>query len=179
MQCLPHDWAISHWNGWTLPRKSWDAAGKGVRLCVYCGVGFADTKKILQTQASETWSTPTSRLWTGNQKTHLISFRWWGAGGDQNCWTWQKRLDAAHDWRKDPKLVCENVTRTGRKLQRIVRTELERSQPKAMRQNFSFDLHWYLFTAKAYYTMISWAWLANWSASWSEWLLDKSLELGV
>ena len=151
------------------------------KMCVYCGVGFDNPEQFYKhliekhdlpppADSGRKISKPISSAFDGALKVFKID-----GSGENDLMQFMNDVKPQID-----RLVCENVTRTGRKLQLVP------SRLKERKQNSSSGLQWYQCTAQNlsqadFLTMVDKMvnTLITFTASGSGWMLDKILELDV
>ena len=124
------------------------------KMCVFWGVGFDNPEQFYK-QLIEKHDLPPPAD-SGRENTKPISSAFDGAlkvyeidgSGENDLMQFMIDVKPQID-----QLVCENVIRTGRKLQLVLRTEL--SKPiKERKQNSSSGLQWYPCTVKTCHRLI-------------------------
>ena len=168
-------------NHGTLSRES-----KLEKMCVYCGVGFDDREKFYKHLIEKHDLPPPAD--SGRETTKPISSVFDGAlkeykndgSGEDNLMQFMTNIKPQLD-----KLLSENVTRIGRKIQLILRTELSKPTKGEESERFlrsaMVDVCGNTMSQANFLTMVDKMvnTLFTFTASGSGWILDKILELDV
>ena len=156
------------------------------KMCVYCGVGFDDSEQFYKhllekhdlpppADCVRETTKPISSAFGGALKVYKID-----GSGENDLMQFMTDVKPQID-----KLVCENVTRTGRKIQLILRTELSKptkgEETELFLRSAMVPVYGNNLSQADFLTMVDKMvnTLFTFTASGSGWILDKILELDV